>query len=283
MNTNTFTVSPMSQVIELTPGRTYHGVIRVANPADAEQDFTYVAEVAPYSVVGDDYTADLMEKSDYSIIVDWLSIDNPTGVIPPNGMTEINFRIKVPADAPGGGQYAAITVRSGATGGDGDGVMVQNVFEMASIIYAEIGGETVRDGEIVENNVPGFVTELPAKVSAKFINNGNVHEVATVTLTVKNVLTGETIFPKENDQNVYSEVIMPNTTRTLTREVGSLSGLGFYEVTQDISYMGDTATVAQTVMVCPVWFMGLVLLTVLVAIWTLFMMVRRRQKRRRVF
>ena len=106
MEQNTFIISPMSQSISLEPGKTYTGTINIINPSGAESDITYSASITPYSVIGTDYTADLATISNYSQILDWLTLSNPTGTISPNNSTELSYTITVPDNAPAGGQYA---------------------------------------------------------------------------------------------------------------------------------------------------------------------------------
>lgn len=277
---NTFTVLPMSQNFSLTPGETYTGTITVANPADATEDFEYKMDVSPYGVIGTDYTADLATMSNWTQIVDWIKIEEPTGKIAPNDTKKVTFTITVPEDAPAGGQYAAITVASNAQASQSGGVAVQNVFEMASLIYAQVAGETIHDGEILENNVPGFATTTPISVSALISNNGNVHEAATVVLSVSNMFTGEVILPNEQNEGQYTEVIMPETEKFATREINNLPMVGAVKVNQTIYYNGDVSTEERVVIICPIWFMALIVVT-LAAIVTLVVRIIMKHRRRK--
>ena len=277
---NTFTVLPMSQNFSLTPGETYTGTITVANPADATEDFEYIMDVSPYGVIGTDYTADLATMSNWTQIVDWIKIEEPTGKIAPNDTKKVTFTITVPEDAPAGGQYAAITVASNTKASQTGGVAVQNVFEMASLIYAQVAGETVHDGEILENNVPGFATTVPISVSALISNNGNVHEAATVVLSVSNMFTGEVILPNEQNEGEYTEVIMPETEKFATRELNNLPMVGAVKVNQTIYYNGDVSTEERVLIICPIWFMALILVT-LAAIVALVVRIILKHRRRK--
>ncbi len=278
---NAFTVLPMSQAIKLLAGEVFEGEITVANPADAKEDFAYKVAVAPYSVVGEEYTADLGTRSDATQIVDWILIDEASGTLKPNESRKISFKITVPEDAPAGGQYAAIAVRSAEDATASSGTEVKNIFEIASILFAEVEGETIHEGEILANNVPGFSAENPAVVSAMFSNSGNVHEKAVTTITVKNALTGEQVFPKDTgDANQYVEYIMPGTTRYATREVSGLTDLGVFEISQTISYLGETSAVSARTVMCPIWFVVLIVLTVVAAILAIFWSARKRKTMR---
>ena len=65
---NVFTVTPMSQMIELKPGETYKGSITVVNPDGAKGDFSYKTEISAYGVVGEGYDADLVTSTEHTQI-----------------------------------------------------------------------------------------------------------------------------------------------------------------------------------------------------------------------
>ncbi len=257
-----FMVTPMSQRVSLNPGEVYEGSITIVNPADASEDFNYKVSVSPYGVAGRDYSADFTTISGITQIANWITIDEPTGVIKPNGSKKITFKITVPESAPAGGQYASIMVSSDDNSSTENGVAVKNVFEMASLIYADVAGETVHDGQILENNVPGFSTTVPITVSALLNNKGNIHEDATFAISVTNVFTGESILPTEDNDGRYSEIIIPDTERYISREISNLPLVGVVKVNQSIYYNGDVSTVVKDVFICPIWFLLLVVATI---------------------
>ena len=109
---NTFTLMPMSQNISLKPGEVYEGSVKVINPSSSTENFEYKAEVTPYGVVDQEYTADLLSESDRTSISKWIKINEPTGTIKPNETKEVKFTITVPENVPAGGQYATIAISS---------------------------------------------------------------------------------------------------------------------------------------------------------------------------
>lgn len=260
---NAFTVSPMSQSISLKPGETYDGSIMVANPAAATEDFYYVVEVHPYSILGDSYETDFQTMSDWSRIVEWITLDDAEGVLKPNETKKVHFTINVPKNAPGGGQYAMLGVRSNTPIDDASKSAVQSVYEMASLLHAEVAGDVKHEGKIIENQIPGFVAEGKPSVTTKLSNTGNVHETAEISITVKNNFTGEMIYPRNNEDNTFESIVMPESTKTVSRELGSLPVLGIVEVSETVHYMGDELGTTGIMIICPVWFILLVLATIL--------------------
>lgn len=280
MQDRAFTLTPMSQNIELTPGQTYTGTITVSNPAASTADFAYKVSVNPFSVMGDDYTVDLLTEHNRSFITKWVTIPEPTGVLKPNETKKVEFTIKVPDNAPSGGQYAALTVTADDQAASGDGVSVQNVLEMASIIYASVDGETIHEGQILENNIPAFSATPPVMLTAMIQNTGNVHEYAHYTITVSDVFTGRVILPTDEQDGHYSEVIMPETTYFSQREVSDLPAVGVVKVTQTINYNGETSVQEGNIIICPIWFMALVLFTIIAFITTIIMMVKHHRRKK---
>lgn len=259
-DTNIFTLTPMSQNISLQPGQVYTGSITVANPANAAKDFNYKVEISPYSVIGEDYTADLITQNNRSQISKWIKIENPTGTLKPNDVTKVNFTITVPENAPAGGQYAALLVSSADNNVSNNGITINNVFEMASLIYANVTGKMIHEGEVSEILVPGFITNTPITTNTIVKNNGNSHEFAEIAIEVKN-LFNETVYPVSGESGITSEIIMPETTRLITRNINDVSPLGVYHVTETVNYLGQDTVAYKTVMVCPVWFMALLFVT----------------------
>ncbi len=275
---NAFTVMPMNSSIELKPGDKYEGYIVVSNPDNSTSDFNYLVEVMPYGVIGNDYQADLTSSSKNTELTNWVKISNPTGTIKPNESTRINYTINVPSDAAGGGQYAALVVSSADGRNATDGLGINNVYSIASILYAKVDGKIEHSGEVLENSIPGFVTGFPTNSNVMLKNDGNVHEAANIYLEIKNVLNGETVYPKEGDTGGIQEEIMPNTTRYLQKSIQDISPLGIYEVTQTIQYLDQNNVNTQILIACPIWFMLLVFVTVCSIISFIVSRVLKRKK-----
>ena len=284
MGNNSFTVLPMTQRFSLEPGKTYEGSITVVNPADSTEDFSYKASITPYGVVdkeyasGEDYESDLATTTNRTQITKWIEILEPTGTIKPNESKEVKFTITVPEGAPGGGQYATIAISSNNDVVEDKDVAINNIFEMASVIYASVNGETSRGGEIIENSVPGFSLSSALTTKAVISNTGNTHQDALVTISISNFFTGQVILPTEENDGEYNELIMPETTRNITRQINNLPSLGVVKINQTITYNGNVSTVEKNVIICPIWFMILVILTIIAIITTIVMIVKKHHR-----
>lgn len=276
-----FTLTPMTQKLRLQPGEVREGVITVINPVDAKEPFAYKVTVAPYGVMGANYEVDLTTRTERSRMVDWITIDEPLGTVLPNESKEIHYTIRVPEDAPAGGQYAAIMVGSDerdVSSHEGE-MSIKNIYEMASVLYAQVNGNIIRKGGVMENKVPGFVTATPITTTVRITNEGNVHETAKIKVKVKNFLTGTQIYPAEEQEGTTEEILMPETERLVMREISEIPAVGIFEVTQTVEYLGETYSSPNLVIACPIWLMAMMAVTIGVVVAGIVMAVRRRCKR----
>lgn len=274
-NDVSFSVRPVSNNLEIKAGETVTGEITIVNPDYATETLTYEISVAPYSVVGEGYKANLVSTNEYTAITDWITLSETTGSLEPGEKRTIKYTINVPENAPSGGQYSAILV-DGLPKKTDEQSAITNVFEITHIIYANIAGETIHEAEILSNDIPTFVTKTPVTTSTTFSNYGNTHEYAEVNLLVKNVLNGETIYSEE-ETNV-TEIIMPNTTRLFEREITNLPSLGIIEVTQSVLCNDETSTTTSLVYICPLWFALLVAATIIAIIAAIIKVIRNKPK-----
>lgn len=272
----------MSQRLTLEPGEVYSGTITVATPSDATGNFSYVVSVTPYSVVGEEYAADLTTSNIYSEIADWTTIENPTGTLAPNESTDIHFTIRVPESIHGGGQYATIMVsQDPSTQTSTSGATVQNLLQIASVIYADIGGEVDRTGEVLENNVPTFAFSSPIDLTALIANHGNIHTDTIFDIKITNNFTGELVYPDPDSEDYTAEIIMPETTRYIVHQIGNLPPLGSFKVSQTIYYGDSVSTVEKDLIICPLWFIFLVLFAISSVIIFIVLRIRTHRRTRR--
>lgn len=256
-----FALSPTKQEIELKAGETYEGYVLLTNPLSATEDLEYSVSVKPYSVSGQDYQPDFETVSEWSRIIEWTTIEETTGTLLPNESRRINFKIEVPESAPAGGQYAMIGVSATPTAKSSKSE-IRDTYTLTSLIYAKVDGETVHEGGILENYIPGFISSGTPTTVVTVSNSGNVHEKLTVELKIKNVFSGEYLALSGEDTDVYESLILPDSTRAVSRALGGLPNLGIYEVSQDASYLGENSSNTTIMVICPPWFMVLSIITI---------------------
>ena len=212
------------------------------------------------------------------MMMDWITLDKESGVVEPNSTDTIWYTINVPEDAPAGGQYATILIKDDTKRVDeGSGnVSIQSISQMASIIYAEVAGETRDDGRVISNDVPGLVLSNPLTATSVVQNDGNVHTNATYTLQVWPMFGGEEICT--NEEKPSESLVMPETTKYHAEEC-NLPSVGLFKVKQKVTIFGEESVVEKVVLMCPLWLMFVVLAVIVGIIIWIVMKVRRRGKK----
>lgn len=285
-DSNSMTVSPPYQKIILVPGETYSGSISVFNSNNSTRALKYNVEIGSFSHkkqegedAKDDYgVMDHVSKSSYNQIVDWIKLGKTSGSLEPGIGEDIPYTIDVPEDAPGGGQYATILVVDNTTNGvPGSGnIGINQAFQFASIIYAEVAGETREEGEIMTNSMPSFLLNGPLTAESMVKNNGNVHTDAEYTFQVWPLFSGEEICT--NEEKPETSLILPETERYHVQSC-DLPSVGIFKAKQTVKIFGETSIVERTVIICPLWLLFLILFVIIAIVIWIVMKIRGNKKR----
>ena len=267
-------VSPPNHRMILIPGETYEDSFIVSNANDSTRALKYDLVIGAFSEKSsddskDDYgTVDYITTSSYNQIMDWITLDRKGGTVEPNQKDIVNFSIAVPKNAPAGGQYATIIVRD-VTDRDAESngnVAVQSTMQFASIIYAEVAGETKQEGKIIDNNIPSFNLNTPFEASSMVENTGNVHTKAEYTMEIWPLFSDEEAYT--NVDNPVTTDVLPETKRYYAQTWDDAPMVGIFRVKQTVKIFGDTSIVEKTVIICPLWLVFIIVVAVvLIAIW----------------
>jgi len=266
----------------LMPGETYNGYITVTGANQNTRDVDYSVSVAPYSLnKGEDGKTDYKSpnfdnRTNYNNIVDWITVQNTSGTVSPNTTNKVYYTINVPEDVAAGGQYATFLVtQDDSKANEGEGVRIQNVFQVASIIYAEVTGETRDTGEIIENNVPAFLFDGSKFEATSYVKNtGNVHTEAEYTLQVWPLFSGEEICTNEEEST--KSLVFPDTEK-YHAESCSLPAVGIFNVKHTVKIFDQISTVERMVIVCPVWLVFIVVFAIVLGVFYLVAKAKKRK------
>ena len=155
-------ISPGYQKLQLTPGETYEGTISVLNPStDPDSLVGYFVSVTPFSVSGEKYQTDFISFSDANQIVNWITIDEPSGSVQPGELVEVKYRITVPDNALGGGQYCALVARISDSDFESSGYSISSRSQVASLLYATVSG-ILKDVEV--EDIADYQEELARRL-----------------------------------------------------------------------------------------------------------------------
>ena len=270
------TISPPSQKIILTPGEDYEGSISVSSPTVAKNDLNYSVTIGTYGIPTDDNgkanydDIDLDTVSSYNQIMDWIELKKDKGTVPKGETGVVPFVIHVPENAPAGGQYATILVQDdteiGNTGNSG--ISIESKVRFASAIYAEVTGDTKKEGEIQENNIPSFLLNNLLTATSTVKNNGNVHTDAEYTLQVWPIFSDEEICTNEEEKE--TSLIMPETER-FHAQTCALPSIGIFRAKQTVSIFGEISEVERIIIFCPLYALFLILFAIIVLVaWIIY-------------
>ena len=259
-----FTVSPMNQSIVLSPGDVYRGSFKVLNPNSNTEDLFYAVDKKSF-YVDENYNTTYDEED--SPIVSWTTIDsNTSGVLHPNESVDVVFTIKVPETAAAGGQYEAFRVISQAVGaGEGDSsnggvTAIKEQLMIVHLLFAEITGETFRQGEVTNINVPGFLLNGDVYGESSIKNTGNIHSLATYSLQVFPLFSDEELYSNEEDSDVRN--ILPDRTRYNRTYWANTPTFGIFRVVYTVEFEGVTAQVNKIVIKCPIWMLAIIIFAI---------------------
>ncbi len=260
-----FMMSPMYEKISLNPGENYSSSFTITTPSQATSDFHYKVSVQSY--YRDENNSAIFEDVDgRGQMKDWIKLNSPdTGVLKPNGYAVINFTIKVPKTAPAGGQYAVITVGSATSEvPDNQGVNIQESVAIGYTIYAEITGTTIKQGEIIDANVPSFLFSGKISGTSAIKNTGNVHSDATYKLQVFPLFSDEEVYT--NEEKPDTRLVLPNRTVYNETTWDETPWFGIFNVVYTVEFEGVESQVSKMVIVCPLWLLSIIVLAIIALI-----------------
>lgn len=273
-NSQGFTLSPMKENTILNPGEIYESSFSIANPAANGKDFPYEITISPF-YVDENYNNIFTAEGGFNEMTDWITIDSPlTGTLKPNDTEEIHFTINVPDNAPAGGQYAAIIVQSALPVNSDNKSAILERTAIAHTIFAEVTGTTTRQGDILNINVPGFLSSGTISGESTIKNTGNVHGKATYTLKVTPLFSGEEVY--SNAEEPVTHDILPNRSYYNKLSWDNTPGIGIFNVVYTVDFEGKTNEISKMVIVCPIWL--IVALIIIIAAIIGFIVMKFRKK-----
>lgn len=281
------TIYPATQTIELTPGQEYSGTIKLAN--NGRKAFNAQMSAVPFQVDSESYDPDFSTENIYTRLSSWITFAQTSYYVEPDTSVDVNYTVHVPEDVVGGGQYAAIMARTEDSKEEGSSLQV--ISQVASIIYGRLNGaETLPEGEVVEQSIPGFIIDGDLRVSETTYNTGNIDFKVYHAITITNLFSGEEIInPDTKDSNGVNigssnTIILPGTSRQNTLTWENSPRLGVYRVQQTIRFLDTEINEERIVIFCPSWLLiSILALLALAILWIILAVRHRRQQKPQVF
>lgn len=268
-------VSPsFAEIEEMQPGKSYDGVFKVQNTGG--KDLDYAITITPYSVKDDKYALDSDTETAYTQMKDWITLSQDSGKLSPNDAEEIKYTIRVPQDAPAGGQYALINIRLVQENDSNSGATITANKQIGFRLLGEIEGNTRRTGKVTEQNIPSILFNPPISATSVVENTGNTHITASYVLRVFPLFSNEEVYT--NEDSPYEVTVLPETSRYSSISWDDAPHLGIFRVEQTVTIADDTQTIKKTVFLCPIWLIFIILLIIFCVIFWIFSRIKNRNR-----
>lgn len=255
------------------PGDSYSDKFTLEN--SGKQDFNYEVSFTPYSVKGENYEPDYDEITQYSDIVNWISVDSDSGKLASGEKIEISYSIDIPSDAHGGAQSGVIMVTMKPNSeNESTGVVAER--RLGYIVFCNVDGVIVKTGKILENKIPGFLFNPPIYASTIVENIGNVYTRAKYSLQVFPLFSDEEVYT--NEENPNNSVIFPETKRMNQIQWEGAPQLGIFRVKSTVKIFDEESVTEKLVFLCPIWFLFIVILLIFCIIFWIVSRIFRRRK-----
>lgn len=259
-------VSPMKESVVLNPGDTYKSSFLVSNPGYSEQDLYYHIDILPF-YVDEDYNPVFSKEinNDKQLMNEWVKVTaGEKGVIPPNEAVRVEYEIDVPESAPAGGQYACLSAVTDIEPSGEGGINIGEGLAINHVILAEITGNTIISGEILDVGLQSFLLGGKMTAYSTVKNDGNVHGLATYELKVYPLFSDEPIY--NNEEEVENHFILPGRTyynKTIWEETPMM---GIFNVSYVVEFQGMKSEVHKMVVICPWWIIFIIILGIVLLV-----------------
>lgn len=269
-------VSPSyAEIEEMQPGKTYDGVFKVQNTGAKE--FSYAINITPYSVSDDKYTLDSETETAYTQMKDWVTLSQDSGTLASDSTEEIKYSIRIPSDAPAGGQYALINVRMIQSDDANSGAAISATKQIGFRLLGDVEGNTRRTGKVTEQNIPSILFNPPISATSVVENTGNTHITASYVLQVFPLFGNEEVYT--NEESPYEVTVLPETSRYNSISWDDAPHLGIFRVKQTVTIADDTQFIEKTVFLCPIWFIFIILLIIFCIVFWICSRIKSRRER----
>lgn len=274
-------VSPVSSRVVLKPGTSLDYSMIVTNIGTDK--FNYSVYSAPYSIVDEAYNVSFSNETNRTQLARWIKFinddgsltDKYTGTIEPGVKKTINYRITVPADVPAGGQYATVFAQTEQSPEEAANVSgITTVSRIGLVVYGRTDGDTNDSAEIVDFNIPGFMTHGPITATSLVKNSGNTDFEASYEFTVRSIFGSELY----TDTDVHN--VLPDTSRRKNFEWENTSAMGIFRVTYKVTALEQTMEKTKLVIILPVYMIIIMLILLTILIVWIIMLVRKRRERK---
>lgn len=273
------TVTPPMIQLTIGQGEVWASSLKIvnANPFD----LTYYATPVDFEADGEEGKGTFMPllASDHASLGNWVEISRDPILVPRGESKEVPFAVRIPADAPPGGHYAAILIGTTPEDAAVDGPTVKVSSYVSSLLFVRIKGDIDERARIREFRTEKWLYQDPkATFLLRFENLGNTHLRPQGEIVLYNMWGKERGRVQLNQKSAFGNVLPASIRRFSFLWAGeeSLFDIGRYSAVVTLSYGEDqkqnvsAATYFWVVPVVPVAVtLGATLAFILLILWLL--------------
>lgn len=238
------TLSPLRSELEISPGTSHSGTIKIKNSSERSIKVQLSAEA--FSVINPqyDYAFDAESK-----LADWVQFDKKSIELGQGESADIDYKVGVPISAEPGGRYISLFA---VTDTDSENSLVSSRQRIGSLLYVTVLGEVTRFGEVVSTSSPKIVLTDSETLSFQLRNSGSTHYRSKYEFSVESLFGGVT-------KSISGEsLILPGTIRRINEQLIMPTWPGIYKLHSKIG-LGDNPKYDQEsyFVYIPIWLIFL--------------------------
>ncbi|MBQ3292968.1 hypothetical protein IJG93_01495 [Candidatus Saccharibacteria bacterium] len=289
-------ISPVSEVLQLSPATIYDAVFKVSNNGDSPMEFEVYA--APYAYIysedDDAYRLGFSRENNFTQITRWITfkdvsgnyVEKATFTADPKSDVEVSYRITTPESIPAGGQYAVLFAHtlSGSVNSSGikteasPGLVVYGRASGDTIISSEISGVAINNTMLVDGEEKTIINAV-----GKIKNTGNVDFMAEGKLKVTGIF-GNVYYETPAGSTAARISVIPDTELSVTDSWKDTPFFGMFNVEWTVTANDENPqTITKFVVIMPPVIIIIILLLLTVIIMWIIIVLRKRKERRSKF
>ena len=267
-------ISPLTKRVALKAGEAYSSSIAVRNTGT--EAVTIRVYAAPFSVSEDGDTQVFDAETSYTQISRWITVKKEDDSYDSVASFELNsqedktieYRISVPEDVPGGGQYAVLFVEAMLE--DNSENKIQIISRAGMTIYATMPGEPNRSVSVGDTSVNSIVTDGNIGVQTHVKNDGNIDFQTSVEINAYS------IFGKKLYSNTVLVSILPEKSKTIFAHWENAPTFGLYRLEYSISALDIYTASSRIILVMTPLVMTLAIILFVGTIVGIVYLIRHR-------
>lgn len=235
-------LSPVSRDYKIDAGKEIKDELTIIN--DGKVPYDFIVYSRPYSVQSEQYDPDFTKIKQNTDVYQWVRLAQTKYHLEPGKTVKIPYVVTVPATAAPGGHYGVIFAETQPTSAE-SGTSVVRKKRVGAIIYANVNGTYINQGEFLDVTVPFWQLQPPMNAELRVKNTGNSDFKNTVRYTVKDVLGNV----KHDSVKPYP--VLPQTTRKIPLAWNESPWFGLFRVEITQTFLGKEKKTSEYVLMMP--------------------------------